>query len=97
MFSIEFGEYYDEDEIHYTVLLHHVVEYINVFADVGCIDTHPSNGIFLLEWSPKIVTLACGKYEDGRGGTITVSIPSTPTLMESFLAALLLWKDKFVP
>lgn len=46
------------------------------------------NGTFSLTWNEKEFLFECGKYGDGLGGMLLVTIPMTSELMSSFQEAV---------
>ena len=66
---------------------------IDIDADAGCFDTTPSNGEFHLDWSQKFITMTSGRYGDGCGGCLEITVPSTPELLQSLHSALQTWKN----
>lgn len=66
---------------------------IDIEADNGYLGSEPSNGMFELLWSPTAITLSCGKYGDGRGGSLIIVLSVTPELLQSLRTALRRWKE----
>lgn len=108
MFSIKANKHQEGDEIYFEVELKlelehlairfvpefpEIIRVIDVNAEKGVIDARPSNGDFELRWEPTMITLYCGKYGDGRGGSLgTVLIP-TPAMLASLRSSLQQWKE----
>lgn len=70
-----------------------VIFQIDISKNIGCIDTRPSNAQFALTWSPELITIVCGRYGDGNGGSVEMSVKSTPELLKSLQKSLKVWKE----
>ena len=51
---------------------------VDLETDHGCFDSRPFNGDFSFSWSPQVIEICVAKYGDGNGGSIILSIPSSP-------------------
>ncbi len=66
---------------------------VDIEAIKGCIDCNPGNGDFSLDWNESQIDFCCGKYGNGCGGGLLVSVPATQETLTSLKVALREWKN----
>jgi hypothetical protein len=69
---------------------------LDVDAENGIFNTNPSNGSFMFSWSPVEITFQVARHGDGLGGSIDITIPSTPELLMELHTVLHEWGN-YVP
>lgn len=62
-----------------------------VITDRGSFDSCPGNGDFTFSWNRDHFSFTVGKYGDGNGGTLIVTVKNTPELHRTFVTALEQW------
>ena len=65
-------------------------ELLNI-AETGSFNGSPSNGESYFEWDKHHIKFMVGKYGDGLGGDLTVTIDNTPEIMSSLERCLENW------
>jgi hypothetical protein len=68
-------------------------EALDAVGEVGSFDTYPRNGVCHLEWNADQVVFGIGKFGDGNGGELTVTIRNSPAVMKSLIDSLTRWKE----
>lgn len=61
-------------------------------GDSGKFDSCPWNGECSLQWNSEKFIFNVAKFGDGKGGSLTITVPNTPELMKSFRSSIEQWK-----
>jgi hypothetical protein len=62
-------------------------------SDTGSFDTSPSNGICAFSWDSQSLFFQLGKFGDGNGGSLCITLRNTPEVLQSLKGCLTLWKE----
>lgn len=54
------------------------------FKETDEVEWTTTNGVFLMSWNPDSITFHVGKYGDGQGGDLEVTVPNSDMTMRSF-------------
>lgn len=59
----------------------------------GEIEWSPCNGVFYISWDENSFCFTVARFGDGNGGELSITVPNTPSLMNSFREEMNRWRE----